>query len=209
MSRFITFEGPEGSGKTTQIKLLQQALLDQGHALLFTREPGGTSIGEQVRDVLHDLQNTAMLPSTEALLYCAARAQLVGQVLRPAMEQGTIVISDRYATSTMAYQGYGHGLDLEALESLIQFATDGLMPDLIIYLDLLVTHGLERKQRDRDQGTGEWTRMDEQKVAFHQRVRRGYLAMAAAAPEQWLVIDATQSIEAIHEMIVQRVVSML
>ena len=209
MSPFITFEGPEGSGKTTQIQLLHRALLDQKRNVICTREPGGTPIGEQIRNVLHDLQNKAMLPTTEALLYCAARAQLVGQLIRPAMEQGAVIISDRYATSTLAYQGYGHGLDLDSLASLIQFATGGLVPDLIIYLDLPVTCGLERKQQDRCQGVGEWTRMDEQHVAFHQRVRQGYLAMASATPDRWLVVDASQTIQPIHEIIVQRVESML
>lgn len=205
MRLFVTFEGPEGSGKTTQIRLLHGALTARGLPVVCTREPGGTPIGEQIRDALHDLDNEAMLPNTEALLYSAARAQHVGQVIRPALERGEIVLSDRYAESTLAYQGYGHGLGLRLLKEITEFATGGLWPDLVVYLDLDITVGLRRKLRDRREGRGEWNRMDQQDAAFHRRVREGYLKMARQDPERWLVIDASQSVEAIHEGIGNRI----
>jgi dTMP kinase len=209
MSPFITFEGPEGSGKSTQIRLLYEALRAQGQLVVHTREPGGTPIGEQIRNVLHDTQNTAMLPSTEILLYSAARAQHVGQLILPALQRGEIVISDRYAESTLAYQGYGRGLDLAALEMITQFATGGLRPDLVIYLDIDVVVGLQRKLSDQQAGRGEWNRMDQLDVVFHQRVRAGYLAMARADPLRWLVLDATQSIETIQNIIHSQVEALL
>ena len=203
----MSFEGPEGSGKSTQIKLLERALRQHNIPVVSTREPGGTTIGEQIRAVLHDPKNQAMLPTAEILLYSAARAQHVGQVIRPAMERGDLVISDRFAESTLAYQGYGRGLDLDALRLITAFATEGLKPDLVIYLDLEVQIGLERKRRDRAQGLGEWNRMDQQSLDFYRRVREGYLAMAAQEPERWLVIDATQTVEAIHQQIWRRIES--
>ena len=205
----MTFEGPEGSGKTTQIRLLYEKLVERGSPTVCTREPGGTLIGEQIRNVLHDLKNKAMRPSTEVLLYSAARAQHVGQVIRPALERGEIVISDRYAESTLAYQGYGHGLDLNTLKMITEFATGGLQPDLVIYLDLDVAIGLQRKLRDRREGRGEWNRMDQQDIAFHRQVREGYLEMARRDPDRWLVIDATQPIKVVHRVISNRVETLL
>ena len=202
---FITFEGPEGSGKSTQIALLCQALREQGQDVMQTREPGGTPIAEQIRDVIHNTGNTAMLPSAEALLYSAARAQHVAEKVVPALAEGTIVISDRYAQSTLAYQGYGHGLDLENLGAITQFATGGLQPDLIIYLDLPIEDGLGRKLRDREQGKGEWNRMDQLEADFHRRVRQGYLLMAGADPGRWLIIDASLDIDTIHATILDSV----
>ncbi|MCS7041134.1 MAG: dTMP kinase, partial [Caldilineales bacterium] len=143
---FITFEGPDGSGKSTQIKLLAERLQAEGHNVLLTREPGGTEIGEQIRAVLHDLKNRAMHPRTELLLYSAARAQLVEQVIRPHLAAGGLILSDRYYDSTLAYQGYGHGLDLTALRQITTFATGGLTPDLTLFLDLDAELGLRRRQ---------------------------------------------------------------
>ena len=205
----MTFEGPEGSGKTTQIQLLRAMVRETGLAVTCTREPGGTPIGEQIRAVLHDLKNQAMLPGTEALLYSAARAQHVTQVIRPAMDGDKVVISDRYAESTMAYQGYGHGLDLGVLKTISDFAAGGLRPDLVVYLDLDVTIGLQRKLRDRREGRGEWNRMDEQDIAFHRRVREGYLEMARQDPDCWLVIDATHPVDLIHQVIAGRVKALI
>jgi dTMP kinase len=150
-----------------------------------------------------------MLPMTEALLYSAARAQHVTQIIRPALERGDFVISDRYAASTMAYQGYGHGLDLDKLRVITDFATGGLVPELLIYLDLDVEIGLQRKLRDQEAGRGEWNRMDQQDIAFHQRVREGYLEMARQDPDHWLVLDATQPIMVIQEMILDRLEAFL
>jgi dTMP kinase len=190
---FITLEGPEGSGKTSQIPILFAYLKEQGYTVYTTREPGGTAIGDQVREILTSMGNTAMKPRTETLLFCAARAQLVDEVIRPHLQQGKIVLSDRYADSTLAYQGYGHGNDLAVLRELLKFATGGLWPDLTLLLDLPVEQGLQRK---RSSG-GEWNRLDAYKVEFHQRVRQGFLEMAGADPVRWQVIDATQP----HEMV--------
>ena len=209
MTLFVTFEGPEGSGKTTQIQLLHQSLVDDGVEVVRTREPGGTLIGEQVRTILHDLGNERMLPATEALLYSAARAQHVREVIRPALDRGDVVISDRFAESTLAYQGYGHGLELDDLLRITRFATDELWPDLVIYLDLDVDLGLRRKLEDRCQGKGEWNRMDGQSIAFHRRVREGYLRMAHQDPGRWLVVDASGSITDIHQGICDRVEALL
>ncbi len=191
MSLFITFEGPEGSGKTTQVKRLAQRLADCGSYVLALREPGGTSIGEQIRDVLHSLDNREMQSRTEILLYCAARAQLVGQVIRPHLESGGVVLCDRYADSTLAYQGYGRGLDLATLRMILDFATSGLKPDLTLYLDIDVEAGLKRKRV----GGEEWNRMDDLEVGFYRRVRAGYLEMLTQEPTRWAVIDAAQDAE--------------
>lgn len=205
MSLFIAFEGPEGSGKSTQVQLLYQALTAKGLRVVCTREPGGTPIGEQIRAVLHDLRNAGMSPEAEVLLYSASRAQHVAQLIRPALERGEVVISDRYAESTLAYQGYGRGLDLEILRRITDFATGGLYPDLVVYLDLEVELGLERKRRARQQGQGEWNRMDQQELAFYRRVREGYLQMAERERGRWLVVDATRSVEEIHCIVLRRV----
>jgi len=208
MGVFVTFEGPEGSGKTTQVTLLAKHLRVANHEVLLTREPGGTPIGDQVRAVLHDVANTAMVPEAEILLYSASRAQLVGQVIRPALAQGMIVLSDRYADSTIAYQGYGRGLDLEALRQITAFATGGLTPDLTIYLDCPVEEGLRRKQQALTQGAGEWNRLDQETVEFHRRVRQGYLQLAAAEPERWLILDGCRSIDEIQRDIQEAVESL-
>ncbi|MCL4879524.1 MAG: dTMP kinase [Anaerolineae bacterium] len=193
----ITLEGPDGSGKSTQIDLLVQKLRAKGYKVVQTREPGGTPIGDEIRQVLHDLKNTAMHPHTETLLYAASRAQLVAQVIRPHLESGGIVVCDRYRDSTLAYQGYGHGLDLEALNSILAFATGNLTPDLTFYLDLSVEDGLKRRKDAAD----DWNRMDAMAVEFHQRVRAGYEKLIAAEPERWVRIDASQDIETIHQAI--------
>jgi dTMP kinase len=196
-SLFVTFEGPEGSGKTTQVKRLARRLAGCGSHVLALREPGGTSIGEQIRNVLHSLDNREMQSRTEILLYCAARAQLVGQVIRPHLESGGVVLCDRYADSTLAYQGYGRSLDLATLRMILDFATGGLKPDLTFYLDIDVEAGLKRKQA----GGEEWNRMDDLEVDFYRRVRAGYLEMVAQEPTRWAVIDAAPSAETIAEEI--------
>ncbi len=197
MSLFITFEGPDGSGKTTQVKRLVEHLLDRGCAVLDVREPGGTAISEQIRDVLHSLNNREMQPRTEILLYCAARAQLVGQLIRPHLQSGGVVICDRYADSTLAYQGYGRGLDLSTLRMILDFATGRLKPDITFYLDLDVEAGLRRKRV----GGNEWNRMDDLAVEFHRRVRAGYQEMVEQEPARWIVIDAAREPEAIAKKI--------
>lgn len=205
MSLFITFEGPDGSGKSTQIRLLCHYLEERGYSVLLSREPGGTPIGEQIRTVLHDVDNTAMLPTTEILLYSASRAQHVGQVIGPAVQNGKLVLCDRYAESTMAYQGWGHGLDIKTLRTITAFATGGLRPDLIVYLDIDVEKGLQRKLDAYASGTAEWNRMDRKEQSFHERVRRGYLEMASQEPDRWLVVDGSQTIDEIRISIRDRV----
>jgi dTMP kinase len=182
---FITLEGPEGSGKTSHIPYLVEYLREKGYTVFPTREPGGTSIGEQIREVIHDLKNAEMHPRTETLLYQAARAQIVEEVIRPRLKAGEIVLSDRYADSTIAYQGYGHQQDIAQIRTLITYATGGLVPGLTALLDLDVEVGLGRKRK-----ADEWNRLDAYTVEFHQRVRAGYLEMVKQEPGRWAVIDA-------------------
>jgi dTMP kinase len=195
---FITFEGPEGGGKSTQIRLLAAALEAQGRSVLMTREPGGTSIGDAVRQILLDPANIAMTPRAETLLFNAARAQLVEQVIRPALAAGKVVLCDRFADSTLAYQGYGHGQALEPLRQLAAYATNGLAPDYTILLDIEPAEGLRRKRAGDDI---EWNRMEEHELAFHRAVRQGYLTLARAEPARWRCIDATQDVEIIQREI--------
>jgi dTMP kinase len=191
---FITLEGPEGSGKTSHLPYLVEYLREKGHIVFPTREPGGTSISEQIRDILHDLKNAEMHPRTETLLYQAARAQIVEQVIKPRLADGEIVISDRYYDSTIAYQGYGHQQDLEQVRALVKYATGGLVPDLTVLLDLEVEIGLGRKKKDN-----EWNRLDAYTVEFHRRVRAGYLEMVKQEPERWVVVDAGQAWQSVQE----------
>ncbi len=197
---FITLEGPEGSGKTSHIKPLADWLSAQGRRAYITREPGGTEIGEQIRAVIHDLKNTEMNPRTETLLYQAARAQIVEQVIRPKLAEGFIVLCDRYADSTIAYQGYGHRQNLDDVRALVKYATGGLVPDLTALLDVDVEIGLKRKTRN-----AEWNRLDAYTVEFHQRVRAGYLEMVKQEPGRWAVVDAGQSPDRVQEDLREKV----
>ncbi len=196
---FITLEGPDGSGKSLQIHMLAEFIRQRGYEVLTTREPGGTSIGDQIRQVIMKLGNTSMHPRTEILLFCAARAQIVEEVLKPALARGVVVISDRYADSTLAYQGYGHGVDLEELRRLLAFVTDGLTPDLTLLLDVDATVGLQRRQNSG----GEWNRLDAYALAFHKRVREGYHELAKADPQRWETIDAGQTPEMVQSAILK------
>ncbi len=202
---FITFEGPEGSGKSTQIRLLAEFLRARGLSVEVVREPGGTPIGDQVRHVLHDTANTAMSPEAEVLLYSASRAQLVSQRIRPSLAAGRIVLCDRYADSTMAYQGYGRGLDLGMLAALTEIATGGLKPDLTLLLDLDVSAGLSRR---RVRGE-EMNRLDLEAVAFHERVREGYRLLANADPERWVRIQADRPVDVVAADIREAVLARL
>lgn len=193
MSLFITLEGPDGGGKSTQARLLVEYLHGRGVEALLTREPGGTPIGDQIRRTLMDLGNTGMHPRTEILLFSASRAQIVHQIIRPHLEAGGIVVCDRFYDSTLAYQGYGHGLDLTALRAITDFATGGLRPDLTLLIDLPAEDGLRRRRRG-----GQWNRLDAYDLAFHQRVRQGYFELAAADPERWVPIDANQPVETVQ-----------
>ena len=202
---FITLEGPEGSGKTSHIPYLVEYLREKGHTVFPTREPGGTSISEQIREILHDLKNAEMHPRTETLLYQAARAQIVEQVIRPRLEAGEIVLSDRYYDSTIAYQGYGHQQNLDEVRALVKYATGGLSPNLTILLDLDVEVGLKRKT----QNGMEWNRLDAYTVEFHQRVRKGCLEMVKAEPKRWIVVDASQSWDKVQENLREKILTAL
>jgi dTMP kinase len=186
---FITFEGMDGSGKTTQVRQTVAHLRMNGLDVLAVREPGGTGIGNQIRTILLDEADEApMSARAELLLFCASRAQLVSQVIMPHLENGGVVISDRYIDSTYAYQGYGHGLNLKALKQVNTFATGGLLPDVTLFLDIDPHAALKR----RAQGTlfGEdWNRLDDMDLSFHERVYRGYRDLMLAEPARFVAID--------------------
>ena len=190
---FITFEGPEGSGKSTQLPQLAQFLEEKGLSVVRTREPGVTKIGDQIREVLVRMDNTELHPRTEILLFLAAIAQLVEELIIPSLQQGKIILCDRYGDSTLAYQGYGHGLDLDTLRAMLHFATGGLKPDLTILLDVDVMTGLKRKKIKE-----EWNRLDAFELSFHERVRDGYHILAGQEPERWKIVDATQEPEQVQ-----------
>lgn len=198
---FVSLEGPDGAGKTTQATLLSEALRENGFAVTNTREPGGTRIGEQVRDILHNVSHAEMLPMTEVLLFAAARAQHVGERIKPALEAGQVVVCDRFAESTLAYQGYGRGLDLDLLRKITAFATNDLWPDLVILLDLNAGQAMARRKRDEETGRVDRNRLDRLDCAFYERVRLGYRTMAAEEPRRWLVLDAALSVSRVQEAI--------
>jgi len=201
---FITFEGPEGSGKSTHVPILKEFLECYGIEVTATREPGGTSIGNQIREILLSNKNIEMHPRSEILLFQASRAQLVEQVILPRISRGEVVLCDRYADSTIAYQGYGHQVNLEQLSTIVNFATGGLKPDLSILLDLDVQVGLQRRQED-----GDVNRLDKFVIEFHQRVRTGYHKLVSSEPERWVVIDANQSPDDVQQNIQQVVIDRL
>ncbi|MEJ2287280.1 MAG: dTMP kinase [Deinococcales bacterium] len=191
---FIVFEGPEGVGKSTQVALLGERLRREGVAVTVTREPGGTQTGDAIRElVLH--ADVAIDPLVEFLLYSASRAQHVREVIRPALERGEVVLSDRFAGASVAYQGYGRGLDLDFVGDLNRRATDGLRPDLTVLLDLDPAEGLRRVA-----GRGAEDRLEREDLSFHQRVREGFLAQARNDPS-WLLVDASGPADAIAEAV--------
>ncbi len=198
---FISFEGPDGSGKSTQIELLASALRASGHEVVTVREPGGTPAGEKVRAILlGDGGAVSVDPRADALLFNASRAQLVADVIEPALARGAIVIADRFADSTLAYQGYGSELPLDALRAIITFATAGRTPDLTLLLDLAADEGLARKS-----GSGRTRFEDGFDAAFHARVAEGFRALAAAEPTRWRLLDASAAPEALAAQISQAV----
>jgi dTMP kinase len=202
---FITFEGGEGSGKTTQLKALLTHLRSSGREVIETRDPGGTPIGKQVRALLLDRDNARMAPAAELLLYEASRAQLVHEIVRPALQADRIVLCDRFTDSTMAYQGYGRGLDLDLIARLNALATDGLRPDLTLLLDLDPAVGLLRAIRRLAEPQARYDRIEGEVLAFHQRVRAGYRSIAAAEPERVTVLDASVGMTEIEAHIRRRV----
>jgi len=203
MALFITFEGGEGSGKSAQAKILYRKLSQLAIPALLTHEPGGTSLGKRLSRYLKWTDSLDISPLTELLLFNASRAQLVTKVIQPNLESGIVVICDRYVDSTTAYQGYGRGLDLEMVRAINDTATQGLKPDLTVLLDMPVEAGLGRKRARRQD------RFEQEELVFHQRVRDGYLKMAANDAKRWLVIDGTQSRAKIAQIIWQRVSQLL
>ena len=203
MGLFITFEGGEGCGKSSQSRLLYRRLTRLAIPALLTHEPGITNLGKKITRLLKWSRNIAISPVAELLLFNASRAQLVTEVIQPNLEKGTVVICDRYADSTSAYQGYGRGLELEMVKTVNRIGTQGLAPDLTILLDLAVEEGLARKQDKKPD------RFETENLGFHRRVREGYLKMAKAEPGRWLVIDSTKSKEDIAGIIWQRVSKLL
>lgn len=197
---FITLEGPEGAGKTTQVHLLGERLRAAGREVQVTREPGGDPLAEGVRALLQNPE-LELVPRAELLLFLAARAQHVDRVVQPALDAGKVVVCDRFADSTVAYQSYGVGLPLESVHLLNAFATGGLEPDLTLLLDLDVTVGLGRQ--------GEWTRMELRGVEFHRRVRDGFLALARAHPDRIRVLDAGRPVPEVAADIWARVETLL
>lgn len=200
---FITFEGGEGCGKSFQSKVLYNKLHQLGVPALLTYEPGGTASGDEVRRLLKRKRKEVISPETELFLFAACRIQLVTDVIRPSLQKGKVVICDRFADSTIAYQGYGRGIDLKIIKAIHPIATRSIKPDLTILLDIPVEKGLSRKlAKTRD-------RFEEAGLVFHNRVRNGYLKLAADDPERWLVIDATLSKTKISDIVWSRVSNLL
>ena len=198
MSLFITFEGGEGCGKSTQARLLLRKLEQQGIPTILTHEPGGTALGNEIRILLKRKHGSSISPQAELFLFAASRVQLVAQLIRPALQEGKVVICDRFTYSTIVYQGYGRGLDLATVSVVNTMATGNLNPDLTILLDMPSEQGLERRRRSKD-------RFELEDLSFHHRVREGYLKMATAEPDRWLLIDASLAKAKIAEIIWDKV----
>jgi len=201
---FISFEGIEGSGKTIQARLLSEYLIKKGYKVILTEEPGGTRIGLKLRDLLLSAENREITPVTELLLYNASRAQHIKEVILPALKSGSIVITDRFSDSTVAYQGFGRGIDLRLIDSIGKIVTEGLSPNITILLDLDVETGLMRNR-----GINKTDRLELEDVEFHKRVKKGYLAIAAKEPERIKLIDASRSIEEINHKIIYIVTDLI
>ncbi len=199
---FITFEGIEGSGKSSQVALLADYLTAQGRQVAVTREPGGTPIGDQVRAILLDPKNRALDPKAELLLYAASRAQHIREVIAPSLKAGTVVLCDRFADATIAYQGYGRGLDLAMISALDRIVTSGIQPDLTLLLDIEASAGLARARgRNHSRGLENEARFENEEIAFHERVRKGYLTLARQQPARVRVVDASQPLEEVQKNI--------
>ena len=202
MSLFITFEGGEGCGKSTQSRLLLKKIEQQNIPVVLTHEPGGTALGNEVRRAIKRKRGSSISPQAELFLFAASRAQLLAELIRPALEEGKVVICDRFAHSTLVYQGYGRGLDLTTVEMVNNMATQKLKPDLTIFLNIPPERGLARKRSLKD-------RFEIEDLSFHRRVREGYIKMAAAETDRWLVIDASLPKGKIAEIIWDKVSKLL
>jgi dTMP kinase len=204
--KFITFEGPEGSGKTTIIQMLEQSLIKIGYSVLLTREPGGIKIAEEIRHVILNPENTEMDPRTEALLYAAARRQHLTERVIPALSEGQIILCDRFLDSSLAYQGFARGLGIKEVYQINQFAINGTMPHLTFYLDIDPEIGLKRINQNQER---EINRLDLEKLDFHYKVREGYLTLLKMFPERIHVVDASKSINEVHEEIYNKIKAFL
>lgn len=193
---FITIEGPDGSGKTTILQMLAQNFEKEGYAVVATREPGGIDIAEQIRKVILDPENTAMDPRTEALLYAAARRQHLKEKVKPALEEGKIVLCDRFVDSSLAYQGHARGLGIDQVYSINEFAIENMMPVMTLYFDVAPEIGLERINKNKGR---EVNRLDMEKLEFHQKVREGYMMIAERFPDRIVKIDASKELEAVYK----------
>ncbi len=198
---FITFEGIEGSGKTTQANLLSERLKKEGYKVLLTYEPGDTEIGRKIRDILLD-SRAKINPLVELFLYLADRVQHIEEKIKPHIETGFIVICDRFTDSTVAYQGYGRGISIELIKKLNKILFDDFLPDLTILLDLPVQHGLQRNQKIK-----KMDRFEMEDIDFHNKVRQGYLEIAGTEPQRFIILDATESFQEIAEKIYRKVKS--
>lgn len=202
MGLFITFEGIEGCGKSTQVRLLSEALIGKGTPCIVTREPGGTSIGSRIRDILLNPDHKGMAPEAELLLYAADRAQHVREVIKPAIDNGNTVICDRFTDATLAYQGFGRRLDMPLIHELNRIASLGTRPDLTLLLDCPVETGIGRAlERNSKKGHARDDRFEREAMTFHQKVRDGYLSIAKSEPDRFKIIDACRDVEAVHKEI--------
>lgn len=207
--KFITFEGPDGSGKTTQMAKVHKALLERGYQVVMTREPGGTKISEAIRNILLNPENL-LTDRTEALLYAAARAQHVEELIIPALEEGKVVLCDRFIDSTLAYQGYGRGISLDLLRTVNRLAVESLEVDLTIILDLNPDVGLRRIREKRlTSSGGVEDRIEREQIDFHERVRRGFLELALQNPKRYKVVSALDDEDTVFSKVMNRIVEVL
>lgn len=200
---FITVEGLDGSGKTTQIRLLKELLVSMGYEVVLTREPGGTNIGEKVRSIILDPANTDMEPMTEMLLYASARAQLVAKVIRPSLEDGKMVICDRFVDSSIVYQGFGRGIDLKIVEDVNSFALDGIMPDITFFFDICPTAALKRRTAE------DMDRIEREQIDFHEKVYSGYKKLAEMYPERIKAINSERPVDEIFKDVRENILFIL